>query len=440
MQSGSSVHRLELVLVVVSFLMCGSYAWWVEEVRPSDLAEYHELATNLLHGRGYYQEPGYRAFRTPGLVLYLAAIYALFGIDNVAAVRSIQVALFAASGLLFYRLARRLLRPATAFFAAICFVFSHELVFWAAKPATEFLYTVLLLAACWCTVRFAEVPGVRWATLAGVSFGAAALTRPIAFAIAPLWLGAVLVSFWRSRRRTALLAAASGLLGFAAVTGPWIVRNTILLGRPVVATSAGITLWWANHPTADVGGWYGKVQPKPGQVVWLREGKTEVEINDLLMAQAIAYIRRDPVRFLRLGFGRLGYMLAAYRVHLTNVPYDSLTFAGLVGGRLIQWNLAFLLFSVVGLLSVLRSRDARWSGALAVLVGSLAVHFVFTAVPRMRVPLLPVLFLLAAHGGQTIWEWGQGCFARGPKAAGADCGSDVAGALEKRPNSSGMGP
>lgn len=401
---GRSVTRFELFLVATALALCGSYAPWVDEIPPSDVAEYRELAINLLRKGEYYQEPGYRAFRTPGLVLYLAAIYSVFGIGNDLAVRAIQVGLFAVASLLYYRTCRVLLSTAGAFTASLAFVFSHELIFWTAKPATEFLYTVWLLFALACMVRQVRHAQARWGLFSGLALGAAALTRPIAFAIAPLWAVFVLLSRSSPPRRRNLLSALAVLAGFGVVTVPWLVRNALLLGRPVIATSSGITLWWANHPGAEIGGWYGVVYPQPGPVVWLKEGKTELEINDLLTAEAWKFIRQDPVRFLMLGLGRIGYLLLGYRVQLTNVPYDTLLILGGLNVRLLQWNLAFLLLAIGGLVCVLRARDPAWLAPVAIIFGSLCVHFVYTAVPRMRVPLLPALFLLTVCGAQALWR------------------------------------
>lgn len=408
MARSGELTRAELFLVAVAFALGLAYVWGLEEPPPSDVAEYKTLAVNLIHGKGYYLEPGYRAYRVPGLVLYLAAIYRVFGDHNDSAVRLVQVALFALCTLAYYRLACRLLHPVTAFLIAGAFAASHELIFWMGKPATEFLYTVLLFAACYLFVTACETH--RVASLAGAFFflGWAALTRPIAFAIFPLWL--VLVASIRPLRRVVAIAAAA--TAFLLVVTPWLVRNAIVLGRPVIATSSGITLWWANHPEATVGGWYGVVHPNPGPVVWFRQGMTELEINDHLTREAIGYITSDWGRFFRLAVGRIGFMLLGYEVRLTNVPFDPLVFFNRFRVRLILWNAIWLMLAVVGAVVVVRRGDRRWWPLLALLLGSFAVHFVFTAVPRMRVPLLPVLFLLAAAGG----EWLVGRFTR-PRAS-----------------------
>ncbi len=402
MQQTRELTRAELFLAVAASCLGLAYVWGLEEQPPSDVAEYEAIAVNLLHGRGYYLEPGYRAYRVPGLVLFLAAIYAIFGEHNDAAVRTAQVVLFVLAAILYYRLARRLLRhPATAFLVGLVFVASHEMIFWVGKPATEFLYTFLLLVACYLFVGWCHAGRGRELAGAFLMLGCAALTRPIAFAVFPLWLAIVAALTPRRRIRAVMLAA----LAFLAVVGPWLARNAVVLGRPVIATSSGITLWWANHPEATVGGWYGVVYPNPGPVVWFRQGMSELEINDLLTREAIGYITSDWGRFFKLAFGRLAFLMLGYEVRLTNVPFDPLVFSGGVRLRLLFWNAIWLALAVIGTAVLLARGDRRWWPLLAVVVGSLAVHFVFTAVPRMRVPLLPALFLLAGLGLEWLVGW-----------------------------------
>jgi hypothetical protein len=409
-------------LCLLGFLVCLSYAWIVEERPPSDVAEYEEIAVNLLSGKGYVQEPGFRAFRLPGLVLYLATWYGLFGPYQDGAVRVVQCFFFAVLIVFACRLGRGLLGVSGAFAVGLMMALSHELIFWAGKPATEFLYTFLLTAALLLLTRFLQSYRPFFSIAAGVVLGMAAMTRPIPFAIAPLWgLGLA----WEGRRARLLgvggrfvgpLAAPLLFLGpFVVVVAPWFLRNSLLFGRPVLTTSSGLTLWWANHPTAEVGGWYGVVWPRPGPWVQLKQGISEVEINDALTREAWGFIRRDPERFVRLAFGRIGFLLLGSKELLTNVPFDRLEFWPGFEAELLKWNLGLLVLSCLGLLWVVRKRERLWWPGCMVLAGSLAVHLVYTSVPRMRVPLLPVLFLLSIRGAFALWEMlGGGTAGRSP--------------------------
>jgi hypothetical protein len=55
---------------------------------------------------------------------------------------------------------------------------------------------------------------------------------------------------------------------------------------------------------------------------------------------------------------------------------------------------------VIGVVSILRSRDRRWEPLLLLLAAFTAVHLLYWTNVRMRAPLVPALALLAVRGGE----------------------------------------
>jgi hypothetical protein len=108
-----------------------------------------------------------------------------------------------------------------------------------------------------------------------------------------------------------------------------------------------------------------------------------------------------------LGAGRIGFMMLSSMELLTAVPADRLYCWPGVELELVKWNWPLLLLSVFGIAVTLRRREPLWWALGAVLLGSLLVHSIYTAVPRMRVPLQPVLFLYCARGLWAIIEYGE---------------------------------
>ena len=94
-----------------------------------------------------------------------------------------------------------------------------------------FLSTALAYAGVATAVRHSW----RWAGVAGILLGLAALTRPsflyLFVAVAVTGLAATLLVGPRRWRAVALLLAVFGA-GFVVPVGPWIVRNALVLGRP----------------------------------------------------------------------------------------------------------------------------------------------------------------------------------------------------------------
>ena len=229
----------------------------------------------------------------------------------------------------------------------------------------------------------------RTAAIAGILWGLAALTRETVLFFVPL------VCFWLARgRESGRRRAVAFLLASAAVIAPWTARNLVVTGAFVpVATRGSFNLWLANtlRPWDEVYREYPAIEGGPvaqerharreamkavldRQPRWLldklvHETKAFWGVNDQIVVhlERRAY-KRQPVETNRLV------------ALLTVLPY-----------------LAVLVLAVPALAS------ARGDRASVLLLGfllfSLLLHVVAFASTRFRLPVLPVLFLLA---GQTL--------------------------------------
>ncbi len=205
--------------------------------RVGDGFTYDQPARNMLDGHGYSNSfsPPYRpsCLRTPSYPLVLAGVYAVFERDT-RTVRTLNAGLDIAACLLFFGMARRLLKPWTsiAFFASVI----------ALSPATLFVSKLLseslatFLGAFWCYV-WVVWPKRRFA--AGAILGALILCRPV-FALFPIallvWMAFVEVGTFRHR---VVKRMAWFVLGLSLVWTPWIVRNAVVFGRFVPLTPGG---------------------------------------------------------------------------------------------------------------------------------------------------------------------------------------------------------
>lgn len=426
--SRSSEPRLGPAVLVFALTTLFSlpYAVQLVEVPASDIRDYEVITLNLLEGHGYVLNDVFRAYRMPGLVFFLLPIYAIWGPANYLAVRVIQSAMLGAMNLLIYHMGCRLGGRRLGFAVGLLCAACHEFVFWAAKPATEFLYTFLMVSATAAMIEAVLRRRTSWAIATGCLLGAAYMTRPIPLFVVLFWA----IGLWRLRPRNspadparanqneALPVTTSAMatrvellaqigpvpsrrlaLAFGAavflVCLPWFLRNYALFGRVFVNSNSGITIWWANHPSAEVGGWYGSMAPALSPRVG---GPNELQVNDRLTANAIEFIRRDPARFVRLALGRIVYLLFGSKEMLTHVPPDRLVCFPGVELELIKWNWPFLLLAVLGFSIAWRRGESSWWILTSVIVGTLLVHLVYTSVPRMRVPLLPMLYLGSVRG------------------------------------------
>ena len=200
----------------------------VQPVHPvGDMAQYRAIALNLVRGHGYAQTPGEpTAQRVPLYPLFQAAIYAALG-PSAQPLRAAQVLIAAATLLLVYGLGATLGGRRAGAWAAAAAALYPATMFYAQALLSETLFTFFVIGAAWCAVSGRRPVG------AGALIGLAALTRPIGLMLGP----ALAAAAWWPRRNwkhpTLLLAAM--LLALS----PWVMRNEIALGRPLVADLTG---------------------------------------------------------------------------------------------------------------------------------------------------------------------------------------------------------
>jgi 4-amino-4-deoxy-L-arabinose transferase-like glycosyltransferase len=174
--------------------------------------------------------------RTPGYPLFAAA---WLGVGGPAALALGQVLLAATEIALVFALARRLFDAASAGCAAILFALDPASAVYTCLLQPETLFTLLLLAGA-LSFREALDGSARAALVAGILFGLATLTRPIAVLL-PLALVAVALRPELRRGRRLPLALAL-LAPYLLLAGGWVLRNARVAGAPVLSTIEGTNL------------------------------------------------------------------------------------------------------------------------------------------------------------------------------------------------------
>lgn len=360
-----------------------------------DAPSYDALATSLLAGKGL-QKQDYtglfssaersltvRSFRPPLLPLVLAGVYGAAG-HRLWAARLVIAVIGAATCVVVMTVARRVFDQPTAVLAGLLTALYPKFVYYAGALVTETPCTYLLAVAVALLLagRQAERRWWPWAA-AGVALGLGTLARSsllLSVPVAALWVLIV-----RRQKRRALLEAALVVVGFVVVMTPWWVRNARVHGRFVAATTeGGYTLWVTNNARATGGGHCFFPEEK-GEF----DGLSEVEIDRLFRRKGMAYIREHPGHFLRLAGAKFVRFWRLWP-HADYVGRETATVAGV----------SFTPILLLALWGLVQSRR-RWRPVLlfVLLFGYYtALHMVFMAVTRYRVPIVPYLVVLAAWG------------------------------------------
>jgi 4-amino-4-deoxy-L-arabinose transferase-like glycosyltransferase len=338
-------------------------------------------------------------FYPPVYPYFVGALFRAFG--TMRAVLWAQVVLGAllvpvvgrAGALAFGRRAGLLAAAVTAFYP--------ELLWYSAHYWSETVYLLLLWGAIERTLA-ADARGSRGtAAVAGLLWGLATLTRELSLYLVPI------VALWMawpraravgpSRARTtrdltpAMGRAAVLVLATVLTVAPWTIRNAIVLRAFIpVSTMGGLNLWQGNTTLTHL---------QIYEVLATKGGAVEQDRYCREMARETIAARQPTWIFEKLVEQMPEFWKAGSEVldHLVGrEACGPLPAAALVSVELLVVlpYLVVLGLFLVGLVR-LRFSSAAWL-LLLLLAAYNAAHVVAYATTRFRLPVLPIVFMLAA--------------------------------------------
>jgi hypothetical protein len=220
---------------------------------------------------------------------------------------------------------------------------------------------------------------------------------------------------WRVRpARRAVLAAVLVVVGAAAVTAPWVIRNEVVIGCATITTDTR-ALWKANNPaTYDVlarGGWIDDVPDLPNVPPWPEKaaGISVAAAKAVDECAQASFYRDEVVDFWRDHPGEKG-RLAVQAVGMLWSPFLSVAAddpgqQGLsnLAQRTVEPAFVMLLYAFALWGAFLAPR--RFVVLAALLLGfNTLMAMVFAGTVRYRAPWDFVLALLAAFAVERAWE------------------------------------
>ena len=298
-----------------------------------------------------------------------------------------------AGALAFGRRAGLLAAGATAFYP--------ELVWY---PAHYWSETAFLLLLWWAIERTLVADASRsrgTAVAAGLLWGLATLTREIALYLVPfvaLWLlrpQATAGGQGRPRKlqdlTPSLLTAAALVLAAALTVVPWTIRNALVFRAFIpVSTMGGLNLWQGNTTLTHLQ-IYEVLATKGGPVEQDRHCRAMARkaIAERQPAWILEKLRSEMPEFWKAGSEVLDHLVG--RKACGPLPASTLVPIELL--LVLPYVLVLALF-LVGLVR-LRFSGAAWL-LLLLLAAYNGAHVVAYATTRFRLPVMPVVFMVAA--------------------------------------------
>lgn len=368
---------------------------WAVENLVTEKVRFNPLRTRMI-------------FYPPLYPYFIAAPYALFG--SLEAVKWAQI------------LVSSLLVPAVgrvgglAFgeraglgAAAVC-AFYPDFIWFSVHFWSETLFLTLLW---WAFERMLGADARRslpLALAAGGLWGLAILTRETGLYFTPLaalWLG------WRRGREGGRARGAAYLVAAALVVLPWSYRNWVLFDAFVpVSTAGGLNLYQGNAPLSrqEVYDRYEAVHGRVEQYRWARSMGIRAILDrqprwifEKLASEMPRFWEADSLALVHIKRGAYGDVRAVAAVAawvLTALPY-----------------LALLCLFVAGLAAL------HWERRSALLVGFLVVynllHVATHGFARYRMPIVPIVFMVAAYAYVLARENRYPALSRGRRVAAA---------------------
>jgi 4-amino-4-deoxy-L-arabinose transferase-like glycosyltransferase len=394
--------------MVLALVVRGGVVALAPDSLNNDPDGYRYLAENLLQRGvfGYDEIPS--AYRPPLYPLMLTPCVAL-GPSAGVAIAVVHGALGLATVWLTYRLGRRWGMGNYALLAAALVACDPILLVQSTQVMTETPAALLAVASLVFLTSVSQRPSAWRVMLAGACLGLATLCR--ATFLPFLILAALAVPMFAQTWKKRLCLFASFAAAAVLVLSPWMVRNQVRFGRPIIATThGGYTLLLGNNASfyryLRTGNWGTVWDADEFNRAWRAQATRtrpadEIRNDRLAYARAWETIRREPGTFFYSCAVRAGRFWAPlpHQVDRRETPAKrSLRY--LVG----LWYLVELALAALGVAALWRGarRDRDWwrTWLWAVLLAAsfTAVHTLYWSNLRMRAPLMPVVALAASAG------------------------------------------
>ena len=432
------VGRRGFGLILVLAVMLPRLAWfaWLGGELPQpprDQPVYIRMAASLLEGRGLsfdeslallkntrqsddtealsgaWNIPGYvfgitpvetpTATIEPGYPLLLAGLFLVTG-PVTGAVYLLNCIAFLLGAWAVWRLASGSWGEGVGRAAALVWSVYPWYVYYSAYALTESLHIALVPVIVLAVLRVQEGRGSGFA--AGAATGVLFLVRSTALFLLPLEA----VHLFLTRRRRALLPL---LAGFAVCAVPWVVRNQIEMGSPVLLPTKGaLNLWMRNNPAVlelegiRVPEWIGTRRDDLLSYPHFDDSQGEIDRTRILGARALSYISANPLLYAWLSGGRLVRFLLPVS---TGADSGAATTLGFVLGFVLY--LPMLVLTVIEFARRRREQPVRLLAGIFLLytvMHTLAHGGVRYRLPVDLVPIVGTCLFFAGRAGRRAAE------------------------------------
>ncbi len=337
----------------------------------SDADSYYQIGRAVAKGRGYvFTLPfGFEhatAIRPPLFPTVLAGAFKIFG-AHVGVAQGVNIVAGSVAAVLGSLIAARIARPRAGLCAGLVIALYPPLIANDVTVLAESLAVVLLFATVLLLLEGRTV-------LAGVSLGLLMLDRASA-----QWFVLVIAAWvvWR----LGWLHAARLVAVAVVVVAPWVVRNDVHVGGPVLVATNGFNLNATYSNEARASGGFVDAYFDPRFAAIRAAATDEVDLDARLRRKALHDLRQHPTEVVHVVGKNLEHWFEL-RPSVNRYPE-------MQDGRNLtvrDWTLPFFyLVTAAGIVGLIRARRASGAQLLLLAAGYFTLVCLFSiSVPRLR--------------------------------------------------------
>lgn len=355
----------------------------------SDAVIYDKVGWNLAAGNGFAIEKNIpTAFVFPVYPIFLSFIYRIFG-HNLTYVRVIQSLISSLVCILIYLIAKTTFEcEDISRLSAIISIIYPSLIIYSEKILNDSVGTFFILGCIYLLISAFKLKKINHWFLAGMVMGICILLR----AEYALFIPLIFILLWKINFKEFLPKFLFFVLAVILIVFPWVIRNYIVFNEfPLISTRAGSTLY-NSYFVSDMGFSYNQFKNVNKEYFLL---KTESEKDKYLMKKTLRYLKNNPFIFFKLIPLKLGMIFYPFdgKWHKLNL--------------LSKYNLLFGLifcFSIFGIFYIIKNKKKQSYILFIPFLQTIFTCIIFYGKPQYRVPLEPILIILAVVGFFTLKE------------------------------------
>lgn len=383
-------------ILLLAFTLRVVWAMLVPVETTSDSFLYDAFAKSIANGTGYAFPAGnLTAYWPVGTSAVYAFLYNIFGVSTTSII-VFNIIIGVLTVWLTYALTLRYINIKSAILASFFVAAWPILIQFTTILASELIFIVLILAALYIWGKKEIKPIIRatlWATL----ICSATYVRPTALVL--IVVLPILELLNKETIRKCLTSLGIATITVSILFAPWVYRNYQVFDQFVlVSANGGANLWMGNHDGATGG--YTQLPEM--------SFKNEVERDQYFKKEAINYITKNPIEYIKLVAKRA---VITYKSETIGVVWNSaldkmLNQTAILILKAISslyWWL-MLILAAIGLFKLLKKGEMPIFNVLIVTFGFFFIFPLLTvAQDRYHMPINPFLAMFAAYASIALF-------------------------------------